>query len=170
MAGTGAGAAAAVASLGPRPLLVHPWTGCGDCAACLRFEENLCTKPQFMGVARPGSFADDVIVPHPRSLVEIDGLDVAEAAPLAGAGVTPYSALRKFGARLHSDPVVIISAGGLGLMAISVLQALGGPGAIAVDLDPAKRQAALAAGALISGGLGLVADFGLLLECSRSIA
>ena len=144
----GAGAAAAVAGLGQRPVLVHPWIGCGECAACLRDEENICIKPQFMGVARPGGFADHVIVPHPRYLVEIGGLDVAEAAPLACAGVTTYSALGKFGARLQSDPLVVIGAGGLGLMAISLLKALGGHGAIAVDLDPVKRQAALAAGAL----------------------
>ena len=144
----GEGAAAAVAGLGNRPLLVHPWIGCGACAACLRDEENICIKPQFMGVARPGGFANHVIVPHPRYLVDIAGLDVAEAAPLACAGVTTYSALHKFGARLQSDPLVVIGAGGLGLMAISLLKALGGHGAIAVDLDPVKRAAALAAGAL----------------------
>ena len=144
----GEGAAAAVAGLGNRPLLVHPWIGCGACAACLRDEENICIKPQFMGVARPGGFANHVIVPHPRYLVDIAGLDVAEAAPLACAGVTTYSALGKFGARLQSDPLVVIGAGGLGLMAISLLKALGGHGAIAVDLDPVKRAAALAAGAL----------------------
>jgi propanol-preferring alcohol dehydrogenase len=131
-----------------RVALVHPWIGCGQCPACLRGEENICIKPQALGVARPGGFADYVIVPHPRYLVDIEGLDVAQAAPLACAGVTTFSALKKFGDRIVSDPVVIIGAGGLGLMAIEVLKALGGKGAIVVDLDPAKRQAALAAGAL----------------------
>ena len=42
----------------------------------------------------------------------------------------------------------LIVTGGLGLMAIEVLKALGGQGAIVVDLDPVKREAALAAGAL----------------------
>jgi propanol-preferring alcohol dehydrogenase len=131
-----------------KPMLVHPWIGCGECAACRRGEENLCIKPQSLGVVRPGGFAEYVIVPHPRYLVDIDGLDVAEAAPLACAGVTTYSALKKFGERITTDPVVIIGAGGLGLMAIEVLKALGGKGAVVVDLDPAKRDAALAAGAL----------------------
>ncbi|MFM8623676.1 MAG: alcohol dehydrogenase [Betaproteobacteria bacterium] len=131
-----------------RVALVHPWIGCGQCPACLRGEENICAKPQALGVARPGGFADYVIVPHPRYLIDIDGLDVAQAAPLACAGVTTYSALKKFGDRIASDPVVIIGAGGLGLMAIEVLKALGGRGAIVVDLDPVKRDAALAAGAL----------------------
>jgi len=131
-----------------RVALVHPWIGCGECAACQRGEENICIKPQALGVARPGGFAEYVIVPHPRYLVEIDGLDPAQAAPLACAGVTTYSALKKLGDRIKTDPVVIIGAGGLGLMAIEVLKALGGQGAIVVDLDPIKREAALAAGAL----------------------
>jgi D-arabinose 1-dehydrogenase-like Zn-dependent alcohol dehydrogenase len=81
-------------------------------------------------------------------LVDIDGLDAAQAAPLACAGVTTYSAIKKLGTRITTDPVVVIGAGGLGLMAIEVLKALGGKGAIVVDIDPAKREAAMAAGAL----------------------
>jgi D-arabinose 1-dehydrogenase-like Zn-dependent alcohol dehydrogenase len=142
-----AGAGAVVGST----MLVHPWIGCGECAACRRGEENICIKPQSLGVVRPGGFAEYVIVPHARYLVAIDGLDAAEAAPLACAGVTTYSALKKFGERLQQDPLVIIGAGGLGLMAIEVLKAMtgsSGKGAIVVDIDPAKREAALKAGAL----------------------
>ena len=148
-AGPGAAALGEAAQLG-RVALVHPWIGCGECAACQRGEENICIKPQALGVARPGGFAEYVVVPHPRYLVNIDGLDPAQAAPLACAGVTTYSALKKFGQRITTDPVVIIGAGGLGLMAIEVLKALGGKGAIVVDLDPLKREAALAAGALLA--------------------
>jgi len=129
-------------------VLVHPWIGCGQCAACRRGEENLCAKPQSLGVVRPGGFAEYLLVPHPRYLLEIDGLDPAEAAPLACAGVTTYSALKKLGARIHEGPVVVIGAGGLGLMAIEVLKALGGVGSVVVDIDPAKRDAARVAGAL----------------------
>ena len=144
----GAAAQAAGGVQTGRVALVHPWIGCGECAACLRGEENICIKPQALGVVRPGGFAEYVIVPHPRYLVDIDGLEPAQAAPLACAGVTTYSALKKLGERIRTDPVLIIGAGGLGLMAIEVLKALGGKGAIVVDLDPVKREAALAAGAL----------------------
>ncbi len=142
-----AGAAAGAVTPGAR-VLVHPWIGCGECAACRRGEENICVKPQSIGVVRPGGFAECVIVPHPRYLVDIDGLDAAEAAPLACAGVTTFSAMKKFGTRIHEGPVIVIGAGGLGLMAIEVLKALGGQGAIAVDIDATKRQAALDAGAI----------------------
>jgi len=142
-----AGAQAGAVAAG-RVALVHPWIGCGECPACRRGEENICIKPQSLGVVRPGGFAEYVIVPHPRYLVDIEGLDAAEAAPLACAGVTTYSALKKLGSRIETDPVVVIGAGGLGLMAIEVLKALGGKGAIVVDIDPVKREAALAACAL----------------------
>lgn len=91
-------------------------------------------------MVKPGGFADYVIVPHPRYLVNIDGLDDAEAAPLACAGVTTYSAIKKLGEGIHREPVVMIGAGGLGLMAIEVLKALGGKGAIVVDIDPASAK------------------------------
>ena len=145
-----AGAAAEGEGQAGRVALIHPWIGCGECTACQRGEENICIKPQALGVARPGGFSDYILVPHPRYLVDIDDLDPTHAAPLACAGVTTYSALKKFGDRIHTDPVVIIGAGGLGLMAIEVLKALGGKGAIVVDLDPLKREAALAAGALLA--------------------
>ncbi|PXW22916.1 alcohol dehydrogenase, propanol-preferring [Paraburkholderia caballeronis] len=129
-------------------VVAHPWIGCGECAACQRGEENLCVQPQSLGIMRDGGFADYVLVPHPRYLVNLGGLDPARVAPLACAGETTYSALKKFGARIHEGPVVVIGAGGLGLMAIEVLKALGGHGAIVVDVDAGKRDAALKAGAL----------------------
>ena len=148
IAAAGDAAGELTAGLAGRLVLVHPWIGCGECSACRRGEENICIKPQSLGVARPGGFAEYVIVPHPRYLVDIEGLDAAEAAPLACAGVTTYSALKKLGPRIQEEPVVIVGAGGLGLMAIEVLKALGGQGAVVVDIDPRKREAALAAGAL----------------------
>ncbi|MDX3741023.1 alcohol dehydrogenase [Pseudomonas sp.] len=141
------GAAAGSVKVGMR-CLVHPWIGCGECAACQRGEENICTSSRALGISRPGGFADYVVVPHPRYLIDIEGLDDAEAAPLACAGVTTYSAIKKLGDRIHREPVLIIGAGGLGLMAIEVLKALGAKGAIVADIDPAKREAAIAAGAL----------------------
>lgn len=129
-------------------VVIHPWIGCGICSACARGEENICATPQALGVVRPGGFAEYMIVPHPRYLVDLGDLDPAVAAPLACAGVTVYSALKKLGRRIHESPVVIFGAGGLGLMAIQVLKAMGGVGAVMLARDPAKRDAALAAGAL----------------------
>lgn len=127
--------------------LVYPWLGCGQCATCLAGDENMCLKPQSLGVYCDGGYADHMTVRHPRYLLSLDGLDPVTAAPYACSGVTTYSALKKVEKDLGT-PIVIFGAGGLGLMALSLLKAMGGKGAIVVDIDARKREAAEKAGAL----------------------
>ena len=128
--------------------LVYPWIGCGKCPVCQAGDENLCMQPRSLGVYCDGGYADEIIVPHPRYLVAIDGLDPAVAAPYACSGLTTYSALRKFGEALRKEPLLIIGAGGLGLMCLSLMKAMDARGAIVVDIDARKREAAMQAGAL----------------------
>ena len=128
--------------------LVHPWMGCGTCIACKRGEENLCSKPTNLGVFSNGGYATHMLVPHPRYLFDIGDLAPEKAAPLACSGITAYSALKKAGAVLRDHPLVIIGAGGVGLAAQALLKAMDGKGAIMVDTDPVKREAAKKAGAL----------------------
>ena len=127
--------------------LVYPWLGCGKCAVCLAGEENMCAKPYLLGVHCDGGYADHMTVPHPKYLLNLKGLDPVTAAPYACSGVTTYSALKKVEKDFDS-PIVIFGAGGLGLMALSLLKAMGGKGAIVVDIDARKREAAERAGAL----------------------
>lgn len=128
--------------------LVYPWIGCGSCAVCRGGDENYCLSPRFLGIQRPGGYSDHVLVPHPRYLLDIGKLKPSEAAPYACSGLTTYSALRKVGPRIKTQPIVIIGAGGLGLMCLSLHKAMKGKGAIVVDIDPAKRAAAMKMGAL----------------------
>lgn len=127
--------------------LVFPWLGCGTCAPCRRGDENLCAAPQTIGIFRAGGYADHLLVPHPRCLFDVGDLAPEQAAPLACSGLTTYGALKKLGPVLDRELVVIIGAGGLGLMCLAVLKAMGGRGAIVVDIDARKRAAALEAGA-----------------------
>jgi len=127
--------------------LVYPWLGCGKCPTCLAGEENMCVKPAALGVYCDGGYADYMTVPHPKYLLNLKGLDPVTTAPYACSGVTTYSALKKVEKDLGS-PIVIFGAGGLGLMALSLLKAMGGKGAIVVDIDAKKREAAEKAGAL----------------------
>ncbi len=127
--------------------LVHPWLGCGECAVCRRGDEQLCRTPFSIGVFRSGGYADHLLVPHPRYLFDIGGIAPEMAAPLACSGITTYGALKKVGPLLQEEPVVIIGAGGLGLMCLSLHQKMGGKAAIVVDIDPVKREAARRAGA-----------------------
>src|SRR6201994_2152664 len=133
--------------------LAYPWLGCGKCATCLAGDENMCLKPASLGVYCDGGYADHMTVPHPKYLLNLKGLDPLTAAPYACSGVTTYSALKKV-ENVFDSPIVIIGAGGLGLMALSLLKAMGGKGAIVVDIDARKREAAEKAGALatVDGG------------------
>jgi propanol-preferring alcohol dehydrogenase len=127
--------------------LVDPWMGCGECPVCKRGDEQLCAKPSSIGVFRDGGYSTHLMVPHPRYLFDIGNIPPERAAPLACSGVTTYSALKKVGPTLITDPLVIIGAGGLGLMCLALHKAMGGHSAVVVDIDPAKRDAAKKAGA-----------------------
>jgi len=129
--------------------LVFPWIGCGSCKVCKRGDEQLCTSPRFLGVYRDGGYATHLMVPHPRYLLNYGTrMKPEQAAPLACSGVTAYGALKKLGPLIKTEPVVVIGAGGLGLMCLAILKAMKGKGAIAVDIDPLKRAAAMRAGAM----------------------
>ncbi len=99
---------------------------------------------------RSGGYADHLLVPHPRYLFDIGNIPPERAAPLACSGITTYGALKKVGPLLQEEPVVIIGAGGLGLMCLALHKAMGGKGAIVVDIDPVKREAAKKAGAMMT--------------------
>jgi D-arabinose 1-dehydrogenase-like Zn-dependent alcohol dehydrogenase len=129
-------------------MLAHPWIGCGECAICKTGEEQYCKTPRNLGVFSDGGYADHVMVPHPRYLFEIGDLAPERAAPLACSGITTYGALKKAGSIIKDEPVVIIGAGGLGLMCLALNAMMGNKGAIVVDIDPVKRDAAKQAGAL----------------------
>jgi len=133
--------------------LVNPWMGCGTCKVCRRGDENLCLKPQNVGVFSQGGYATHMLTPHPRHLFDIGDLKPEQAAPLACSGVTAFSALKKV-PTLQDEAVVIIGAGGVGLMGVTLAKKMGAKDIIIVDIDAAKRDAALKAGAskAIDGG------------------
>jgi len=125
--------------------VVFPWIGCGDCASCRRGEEQLCTPGRALGIVNAGGFADHVLVPHSRYLFDKGDVSDALAATYACSGLTAYGALKKVGELNEGDEVVIIGAGGVGMMAIQIARAMG-LDPIVVDIDSAKLDAARALG------------------------
>lgn len=129
--------------------LVYPWLGCGHCDECRSGRENYCLQPDTIGINRPGGYANYLLVPHPRCLIPLQGLDPIAAAPLACSGLTCFSALKKFDTEvLKKRSMVVFGAGGLGLMSLYLHKALGGKGAIVIEPDAGRRAAALEAGAV----------------------
>jgi D-arabinose 1-dehydrogenase-like Zn-dependent alcohol dehydrogenase len=127
--------------------LVFPWTGCGKCARCVDGQDNLCPTPQYLGIQRPGGYADHMIVPHPRYLIDATGVDPSYAPILACSGLTTYSAVNKLKPFGANDWIVVMGAGGLGLMAVAMLKAMGHERIVSCDIDASKFAAARAAGA-----------------------
>lgn len=121
---------------------VYGILGCGRCQACLRGEDNACRVVPVggIGLGRDGGMAEFVAVPA-RQLYPIGTLDVAQAAPLTDAGLTPYHAIQLSRDTLRPGSwCVVIGVGGLGHMALQILRATTAARVIAVD----SRDSALA--------------------------
>jgi propanol-preferring alcohol dehydrogenase len=128
-------------------VLVYPWIGEGMCPACRSGEENLCDKPRSLGIYTDGGYADHVLVPNYRYLVKLgEEMNTDTTAPLSCAGLTAYGAVRNANLK-PNDNVVIVGAGGLGLMAIQLAKEVTGAKIIAMDLDDQKLDVAKKNGA-----------------------
>jgi threonine dehydrogenase-like Zn-dependent dehydrogenase len=123
---------------------------CGECFHCRRGEVNLCENRRVLGVScaeyrRDGTFAEYIVLPR-RILYRIpEGLDfvgasIAEPAAVAAhaAAITPIA---------MGDSMAVVGAGLIGLLLIQILRAHSPATIIALETDPGRRAAALAAGA-----------------------
>ena len=140
------------------PVAVYgPW-GCGRCHRCRQGMENYCERqaeigPSGGGLGRDGGMASLMLVPDARLLVPLGDLDPVDAAPLTDAGLTPYHAIkRSLSLLVPGSTAVVIGAGGLGHMAIQILQALTPATIVAVD----RRESALALAREVGAHHGVV--------------
>jgi alcohol dehydrogenase, propanol-preferring len=159
---------AAGVGIGDR-VVAFPWIGCGDCPICRRGDENLCNdnRGMVLGVNAQGGFADHVMVPHPRYLLDYQGIPSGLAGTYMCSGLTAYSALKKIGTVGEDDPVLIVGLGGVGMMGLQFARALFGRYPLGADVDANKLEAAKRAGAAAvynaadrEDGRKLVADTG----------
>ncbi len=127
--------------------VVFPWIGCRECEVCLRGDENLSLRPQFVGARVNGGYADHVLVPHAKYLIDYQGLPVELACTYACSGITAFGALKKVTPLGKDDPLVIVGAGGVGMNAVHIAQAMVGGPVIVADIDATKRAAARQVGA-----------------------
>ena len=130
--------------------LVYPWTGCGDCARCQAGEDNWCQSPRYIGIQKAGGYGEYIIVPDPKYLVDASGIDPQYAPILACSGLTTYSAAKKLMPCQPTDWIVVLGAGGLGLMAVAVLRAMGHENIAVADIDESKHALARDMGASVT--------------------
>jgi len=130
-----------------QPAAIYPWIGCGACAACKVGDENICAAPRHLGITVDGGFASHVLIPHPRYLIDYAPLSSSYAGALMCSGLTAYAALKRLADRAARAPLLLVGLGGVGLMGLALARAMYGAAPYVADIDPRKREAALAAGA-----------------------
>lgn len=140
-------------------VVAHPAMTCGVCSGCRRGEDLYCERLGLPGVNADGGFAEYLRTTE-RSLLRIDpGLDPADVAPFADAGLTVYRACRKAAATLPAGTrCAVVGVGGLGHIAIQCLRAMCATEIIAIDVSEAARRLAEEVGAdlVLEGGEGVV--------------
>src|SRR5713101_4215276 len=96
----------------------------GVCEPCRRGDIVNCQNPVIPGVTVDGGYAE-VMIAEARGIASIpDELTSVQAAPLLGAGITTYNALRNAG--LHGgDLVAVQGVGGLGHLGIQFARHMG---------------------------------------------
>ena len=144
---------------------VYPWIGCGQCPACLRGQENYCNAPRNLGCSAgtPGGYATHVLVPHARYLIDYGKTPPALAATYMCSGLTAYSAMKKIGALGPKDEVLVLGAGGVGMMGVQFARHLFGKPPLVADIDEGRLQAAMGAGAKAAYNTKDPADAGKLM-------
>jgi uncharacterized zinc-type alcohol dehydrogenase-like protein len=124
------------------------WQGrsCGTCEWCLKGEPQLCMEIGNMGVwERRGGFSSSIIVDHRFAYPLPPAMPSPVAAVLMCAGISSYSALRRYVTNPEMK-VAILGIGGLGHLAIQFAHALGCE-VTAISSSPEKEAQALAFGA-----------------------
>lgn len=127
--------------------VIYPWIGCSTCPVCQRGDEHLCAHQRALGVSRPGGFAEYVLVPHPRYLIDLGSIPEAQACTYACSGLTAFGALKKLLPIAPDDHILMIGAGGVGLSGVRLAKSFFGHAPIVAETDEGKWAAARDAGA-----------------------
>lgn len=145
----------AVGTTAGRPgerFVLFPLTGCGSCDACRRGEVNLCRTRGLVGLDRPGTFADRLVV-GADALAPVPAAVADRVAVLTEPLATPVAALRSAAVR-PGDRVLVLGGGPIGLLAVhacvvggievALVEPVDARRAVAAELGAAHTHAALA--------------------------
>ena len=139
-----AGANVQTQRLGER-VVIEPNIPCGQCPQCLRGRERICSRKQIIGQTRWGGLADYVIVPASFAWPIPETFALSDAATIEPTAVVVHAFRRAQVA--PGTTIAVIGCGGVGLLLVNVAVAHGNH-VVVLEPNPARRAAALAAGAL----------------------
>ena len=129
-----------------RKYVAYPWMGCGDCDLCNDDMTHYCANNSNLGIHVAGGYGDHVLVPDTKYLFDAGDTPDSLAGSYACRGLTAFSALKKLTYN-KDNSLVIVSAGGLGLLALKIAKAAYGINPIVVDIDDEKLGMARQLGA-----------------------
>jgi propanol-preferring alcohol dehydrogenase len=141
------GGAVDIVSAGQQ-VICHPVQTCGTCRPCRQGETMYCKNDTFNGLTTDGGFADQLLTSD-RSVIPLpDGVDPADIAPHADAGITAYHAVKKaVDGLVPGDAAVVVGVGGLGHIGLQCLDAMSAADIIAIDIKQSARDLARDLGA-----------------------
>lgn len=115
-------------------VILHPLITCGLCLPCRFGNDMHCEQGGFPGIDMDGGWAERIRT-SARSCVPLpEGVQPADVAAHADAGLTAYHAVRKALPDLYpGTTAVIIGAGGLGHIGIQSLRAMSATRIVVVD-------------------------------------
>jgi NAD+-dependent secondary alcohol dehydrogenase Adh1 len=130
------------------PVIVHPLITCGLCLPCRHGNDMHCENQAFPGISTNGGFAE-LLRTNARAVVRLEaGLEPADVAALADAGLTAYHAAKKAIPLLSAGTrAAVIGAGGLGHIGVQALKAMTAAEIIVVDRSPEALKLAESLGA-----------------------
>jgi D-arabinose 1-dehydrogenase-like Zn-dependent alcohol dehydrogenase len=154
------GSGVADLAIGDR-VAVHYLLSCGACDACRTYGEQFCASGAMIGKDRDGGYAERIVVPARNAVPIPDAVPFEHAAVMMCSTATAWHALRLAGIR-PGESLSILGFGGLGVSALQLARVLGVETIHAVDVVPAKLEAARRMGALTADampGADVVLDF-----------
>lgn len=115
-------------------VICHPVMTCGICRPCRLGNDMHCENVAFPGLSTDGGFADQLLTNERAVIALPDGVDTAEIAPHADAGITAYHAVKLAARELNpGDHAVVVGIGGLGHIGLQCLDAMTATTITAVD-------------------------------------
>lgn len=129
-------------------IMVSPGWTCGQCAACLRGEDNLCRAYQIIGgYGVDGGCADSICIPEVNCIPIPERLDYPSAAAVPLTFLTAWNMLLRQARLKPGEDVLVMGAGsGVGTAAIQIAKLVGAR-VIAVASTDDKLAKATALGA-----------------------